>query len=219
MGTGRTARIERILTPVCIALMGAHVVVGLWGVWVANAQRELLAAGVLVPGSSDGFFLESNWAALGADAARLLVWDQTLVLLTALTFVPLFTHYYGRLRTRRRRVVWAWLGWVIPFANLFVPFRLSREIDAAARNQSAQGPASWVLFGWWIGWLGGRISGLLAGMAVRRGRLPDGAHLDMAAGALSALSALLAIALLWRWYRALGMGKETMGESAPQGVT
>lgn len=172
---------------------------GLLGARLAWTQYTLVS-----DTTRDVFFRQSAISAQLADQAELATFDRGLVIATAALFITLFYLLYRDLPERRRRPAWGWLGWVVPFANLYVPFRLAKEIDAAgdegkATDDETAENASWTVFGWWTMWLTSRLLGLVASLAEGDGRFDQAAGLDLVASLASALSAFAALLLVRRW--------------------
>lgn len=185
-------RVQRLLGGLCGVAFVGHVGLGLLGARLAWTQYTLVS-----DTTRDVFFRGSAISAQLADLADLAYFDRGLVIVTAVLFIALFYLLYRDLPTRSRRADWGWLGWVVPFANLYVPFRLAKEIDAAGSERETN--ASWTVFLWWTMWLTSRLLGLVAGLAERDGEFDQAALMDLVASTASALSALCALVLVWRW--------------------
>lgn len=177
------------------------------GIGLLGAQQAWTQYSLVSDTTRDVFFRQAAISAQLADQVQLAYFDRGLVATTALLFIVLFYLLYRDLPGRRRRAAWGWLSWLVPFANLYVPFRLAKEIDAEetdAEEDGLQGAdnrerASWTVFVWWTMWLTSRLLGLVAGLAERDGRFDQGALLDLVASTASALSALMALLLVRRW--------------------
>jgi hypothetical protein len=103
---------------------------------------------------------------------------------------------------------WAVGWWFIPFANLWVPFKVMRELwnasnpdvdpDFAYLNLDAGAPVSMVF--WWITFLGGNFSGrLLDALIDANGRTGEGFEIVLFLyGAMTAVSASLALLIVRR---------------------
>lgn len=173
-----------------------HVGLGLLGARLAWTQYTLVS-----DTTRDVFFRQSAISAQLADQVELAFFDRGLVVATALLFITLFYLLYRDLPERRRQPYWGWLSWMIPFAFLYMPFRLAKEIDAppAASEGEAVAHPAWTVFAWWTMWLTSRVLGLIAGLAERDGHWDQAAGLDLVASLASALSALAALVLVRRW--------------------
>jgi hypothetical protein len=79
--------------------------------------------------------------------------------------VFLFWFYAARVRAecsdwpQRRARGWAFWGWVIPVADLWVPFQIMRDIWRASLPSSLRSKAAWLPAVWWVSWL---LEGLLS---------------------------------------------------------
>jgi len=60
---------------------------------------------------------------------------------------------------QRRARGWAFWGWVVPIADLWVPFQVMRDIWRASRPSSRAGGFLWLPAVWWASWL---LTGLLS---------------------------------------------------------
>lgn len=188
-------RVQRLLGGLCGVAFVGHVGLGLLGARLAWTQYTLVS-----DTTRDVFFRQSAISAQLADQAELAFFDRGLVVATALLFITLFYLLYRDLPERRRQPYWGWLSWMIPFAFLYMPFRLAKEIDAppASEGDGVAHPA-WTVFAWWTMWLTSRVLGLIAGLAERDGHWDQAAGLDLVASLASALSALAALVLVRRW--------------------
>jgi hypothetical protein len=85
-----------------------------------------------------------------------------IVILTWISRANANAHVIGTLEMETGPA-WA-VGWFfVPFANLFMPFRVVREIWQASATALAGERASGALLGfWWLSWLGTNITGLAA---------------------------------------------------------
>ena len=168
---------------------------GLLGAQLAWTQYILVS-----DTTRDVFFRQSAISAQLADQVELAFFDRGLVIATALLFITLFYLLYRDLPERRRQPYWAWLSWLVPFAFLYMPFRLAKEIDApAAGGEENVAHPAWTVFAWWTLWLTSRVLGLVAGLAERDGQWDQAALLDLVASLVSALSAFAALVLVRRW--------------------
>lgn len=52
------------------------------------------------------------------------------------------------IRQRRQRA-WIWFGWWVPFANLFVPYQLVKDVQRASVPPGREAGLGW----WWAAWL------------------------------------------------------------------
>lgn len=79
--------------------------------------------------------------------------------------VFLFWFYAARVRAerfdwpQRRARGWAFWGWVIPIADLWVPFQIMRDIWRASLAPSLRSKAGWLPAVWWVSWL---VEGVLS---------------------------------------------------------
>ncbi len=79
--------------------------------------------------------------------------------------VFLFWFYAARVRAersdwpQRRARGWAFWGWVIPIADLWVPFQIMRDVWRASLPPSLRSKAAWLPAVWWVSWL---LEGLLS---------------------------------------------------------
>ena len=78
---------------------------------------------------------------------------------------------------QRRARGWAFWGWVVPIADLWVPFQVMRDIWRASRPSSRAGGLPWLPAVWWASWL---LTGLLSELECRthseRGLRPRAAN-------------------------------------------
>jgi len=76
---------------------------------------------------------------------------------------------------QRRALGWAFWGWVIPLANLWVPFQVMRDIWRASQPPGRRGNILWLPALWWASWLltclGSRIWNVKGSSAVGYGLL------------------------------------------------
>lgn len=86
---------------------------------------------------------------------------------------------------QRRHPAWAWFGWIVPVALLFVPFQLVQDVWSACRDRVRNVPAP-RLRTWWGLWL----SGVAASNAASR--LAGDASSATVAGLLLVSAVLLA---------------------------
>ncbi|WP_418060077.1 DUF4328 domain-containing protein [Pimelobacter simplex] len=50
---------------------------------------------------------------------------------------------------QRRQRAWIWFGWWVPFANLFVPYQLVKDVQRASVPPGREAGLGW----WWAAWL------------------------------------------------------------------
>lgn len=87
---------------------------------------------------------------------------NTLTLLTGIAFVMWFRR--ARINAgssgwpQRRAVGWTFWGWLVPFANLFVPFQLMADIWRASLPESGRGKTAWLPGLWWTCFLAGLVA-------------------------------------------------------------
>lgn len=56
---------------------------------------------------------------------------------------------------QRRGTAWLWLGWVVPFANFFVPFQVVSDLLRGSEQRSRGNKHGTAILGWWWAcWLG-----------------------------------------------------------------
>jgi hypothetical protein len=79
--------------------------------------------------------------------------------------VFLFWFYAARVRAersdwpQRHARGWAFWGWIIPIADLWLPFQIMRDIWWASLPPSLRSKAAWLPAVWWVSWL---LEGLLS---------------------------------------------------------
>lgn len=79
--------------------------------------------------------------------------------------VFLFWFYSARVRAerydwpQRHARGWAFWGWIIPIADLWLPFQIMRDIWRASLPPSLRTRAAWLPAVWWVSWL---VEGLLS---------------------------------------------------------
>ncbi|WP_432564366.1 DUF4328 domain-containing protein [Kineococcus sp. SYSU DK003] len=89
---------------------------------------------------------------------------------------------------QRRAASWAWWGWIVPIASLFVPYQYVSDIWTASHERAPRGAAP-KLGAWWAAWL---VSTYLGSATFRFGQDGDvGTSLGL--GVLSALAGLVAL--------------------------
>ena len=127
----------------------------------------------------------------------------------ALGFASWLFLRYRQLPERARAPHWALWSWAVPGLNLIEPYRLVREVWAGS-PAGRTGRAPWLLFGWWSSWLAALLCVLGAMAAESRATAAMIAgqraaaveetlrviHIGVAEAALSAVAALLAVAVL-----------------------
>jgi hypothetical protein len=86
---------------------------------------------------------------------------------------------------QRRNPAWAWFGWIVPVALLFVPYQLVHDVWVACRDRARNVPAPHLRV-WWGLWLSGGAAMNAAS------RLPDDAAASTVAALLVLSGALLA---------------------------
>ncbi|WP_134738663.1 DUF4328 domain-containing protein [Nocardioides sp. 503] len=80
---------------------------------------------------------------------------------------------------QRRGTAWLWLGWLVPFANVVVPFQVVSDVLRGSEQRSRGAKGETALLGWWWAcWLvilvGGRIhSRMLDGVGTVNGFSAD----------------------------------------------
>ncbi len=97
---------------------------------------------------------------------------NTLTLVTGIVFVM----WFGRARInaeasgwrQRRARAWTFWGWIVPLANLFVPFQLMGDIWRASLPEDRRRETAWLPGLWW--------TCLLAGCVTRSGAHPRAAR-------------------------------------------
>lgn len=132
----------------------AHVLTGL-----LLSDLAVAAAWLLVPMASRSdipFELE-------LDLKPVLVLWRLAFLATVVVFLVWF--YEARVSAersgwpQRRARGWTFWGWVIPIADLWIPFQIMRDIWRASLPPSSRSKAAWLPSVWWISWL---LEGLLS---------------------------------------------------------
>ncbi len=106
-----------------------------------------------------------SMADVRADDARMHTINDvalTLLAVTGVAFVAWLFVEYRQVERRggrvRHRTGWAIGGWVVPFANLYIPFMVVDDVwrDAAGEPGASDRTSSVpVVPLWWAGWLGG----------------------------------------------------------------
>lgn len=183
------SRTTRALGRACVALLLVDALVA--ALDAANVWSELR----LLHDDVSPFFAERAIAE-AASRATLLGWaDRGAMIATAACFIPFFVRAYEALPARRQRARWAWLGWFIPLANLYVPWRIAKEIHAKDDPASA----AWPVFIWWSAWLASRLLGLLGILASRGGDLGMLLGLDLVAASTTFVAALAGAYLVKVW--------------------
>ena len=167
----------------------------------ANALIELRLLGRI---ASDPSEPSLQTALRDAALRRALLHGGTLVatLVTAVVFLVWFHRAYGNLHIRggvpRTTPGRATVSWFIPLGNLYLPYRAAQEI----RVLSGEPTSSWVVFGWWAGWLLSALLGRLSAMALDEGALAQGTRLLGGASLVAAGSALFGAVFVARVSRA-----------------
>ncbi len=97
---------------------------------------------------------------------------NALTLLTGIVFVMWFRR--ARINAaasgwrQRRAVGWTFWGWLVPLANLFVPFQLMGDIWRASLPEDSRRETAWLPGLWWICFLAGGVTkGMVHGTAAR----------------------------------------------------
>ncbi|MEU3646707.1 DUF4328 domain-containing protein [Lentzea sp. NPDC034063] len=93
--------------------------------------------------------------------------------------------------------MWVIVGWIIPFANLFIPYAVMQDIwRGSDRTQPMVGlqkrPQSGLVTGWWITYIGSNALGVIAGRAA----LDDYALLSTVSTAGLVVAAVLAAQMI-----------------------
>ncbi|WP_432513357.1 DUF4328 domain-containing protein [Kineococcus sp. SYSU DK001] len=83
----------------------------------------------------------------------------------------------------RRNALWAWFGWIVPIAWLFVPHQVVADVWTASRHRAPRVPAPRTDL-WWGLWLAGLLTSSL-------GLRLSGQGLEQASTAFTLVSALL----------------------------
>lgn len=183
------SRTTRALGVACVALLSVDALVAAMDALNVWGELQLLRDEVS-PFFAERAIADAAWR------ATMLGWaDRGAMVATAACFVPFFVRLYEALPAPRQQARWAWLGWFVPIANLYVPWRIAKEIHAP--NDPAA-PA-WPVFLWWSAWLSSRLLGLLGILASRQGDLDTLLLLDLAAASTTVLAALLGAYLVRGW--------------------
>jgi len=204
-GTTPASRLRGILGRSAQGLLLGWVVFAAVAAAANLAQRSLLHRAKASPWTV-------SLADVQADEARMHtinVVALTLLAATGVAFVAWLFVEYRRVEERggrvRHRTGWAIGGWVVPFANLYIPFMVVDDVwrDAAGEPGASDRAASIpVVPLWWAGWLGGLF--LAAGAS---SKAEDASTLDglLAANTLylvrdviAAATAVLAIVIVQR---------------------
>jgi hypothetical protein len=95
--------------------------------------------------------------------------------------------------------MWVFVGWLIPFANLFIPYVVMQDIwRGSDRTQPMVGlqkrPKSGLVTAWWITYIGSNALGVVAG----RSAVEDMALLDTVSALGMVTAALLAARMIKR---------------------
>lgn len=101
------------------------------------------------------------------DLKPLVVLSRVVLAATAILFVV----WFRRARVNAERSTWrqrrarAWviLGWIIPFANLWVPFQLMGDIWRAGLPPARRTRVAWLPALWWASWLLTGVSPIRSG--------------------------------------------------------
>ena len=183
------SRTTRALGGACILLLLVDAVIA--ALDAANVWSELR----LLRAEVSPFFAERAIAEAASRATALGWADRAAMIATAACFIPFFVRAYEALPSPRGRARWAWLGWFIPIANLYVPWRIAKEIHAPDDPSAS----AWPVFVWWTAWLASRLLGLMGILASRDGDLETLLLLDLAAASTTVLAALAGAALVRAW--------------------
>jgi uncharacterized protein DUF4328 len=132
---------------------------------VGNAAIVLLSLELAVLGARLGVqLLPLPWHLID----RLDGTGNALTMLTGVVFVIWFRR--ARINAaasgwpQRRAVGWTFWGWLVPVANLFVPFQLMADIWRASLPEGSRRKTAWLPGLWW--------TCFLAGLVARGGRHP-----------------------------------------------
>lgn len=133
------------------------------------AQLGLLAAastyGVALPLNLWALLALDDWALHASDGVALAAGLVTVVVAIVMMSWTAQVHRNARRLTgdMDRKDWWGWGGWIIPFANLVVPYRAIAQVHRRHRQGPRSGSAAERLpatFPWWWGlWLAGGTAG------------------------------------------------------------
>jgi len=174
---------------------------------VIKPAQGLAGAATVAIGLAAGVHVVSAVLLLmSADEATSLTLDVLMLLMQVVAGV-LFIAWMGRMRANsdvitskhqhRYTTMWVYLGWFIPFGNLFIPFAVMQDIwRGSDRSQPMVGlqqrPKSGLVTAWWICYI---ASNGLALVAVRSAE-GDYAALSAVAAAGTVAAAVLAARMI-----------------------
>lgn len=131
-----------------------HVLVSLLIIDIAIAAAGLVMP--LVDGGDTPFQLQIDLKPV------VILWR----LASAATVVVFLIWFYGARVSaersdwhQRRARGWAFWGWVIPIADLWIPFQIMTDVWMGSLRPSRRSKAAWLPAVWWISWL---LEGLLS---------------------------------------------------------
>jgi hypothetical protein len=135
---------------------------------LAHVLVVLLAAGIALDAAIlvlPKFTRGSTQA--GTDTEPLVVLSRVVLAATAILFLAWFRR--ARINAersgwrQRRARAWVILGWIIPFANLWVPFQLMGDIWRAGLPPARWARVAWLPALWWASWLFTGVSPIRSG--------------------------------------------------------
>jgi len=137
---------------------------------LANVLTVLLAGGIVL----DTVILVLPMLTRGRTQTQADMNIKPLVILSRVVLAAtaiLFLAWFRRARINAERSTWrqrrarAWviLGWIIPIANLWVPFQLMGDIWRAGLPPARQTRVAWLPVLWWASWLLTGVSPIRSG--------------------------------------------------------
>ncbi|MEU6663665.1 DUF4328 domain-containing protein [Streptomyces sp. NPDC046821] len=158
-GTARLKSPVGVSMAACV-LLGVVIASDLFSLWAGFRERSVVAdlmGGVMVSDaeadSADRVYAEAarvQWTVLLVTAVVFIVWFQR-VRINAEVFRP-----DGHTKVR----AWAVWGWLVPLANVYIPWRIARDTwDASLRETGMmrEKTAHAVINCWWTLWLVGNV--------------------------------------------------------------
>lgn len=130
------------------------------------------------------------WLDLVSDLAKIATVAITILFLVWFRRARINAEHHGW-RQRRARG-WTFWGWVVPVANLWIPFQIMGDIWRAGLPEPARSKTAWLPALWWTAWLLGGGTEAISGRSPAAGKVIPG----MTPGAPLAGQILLAAAAL-----------------------
>jgi hypothetical protein len=138
-------RDERNLLP--LQTLG-QVVTGLLAGDIALAAARLIVP--LIDRSASSWHIQ-------IDVKPVVVLSRVVLVLSAIAFLVWFRR--ARINAedsgwrQRRARAWVFWGWVIPVADLWIPFQMMGDIWRAGRPPGQRAKVAWLPAAWWVSWL------------------------------------------------------------------